>query len=150
MVSLGQQACVSSGCMFFNVHVASSPTWVSREAAGTTSVVNEVQFEKAREPMLVMAVGSVSSTRAEQPLKVPLPILESAAGSVSLRRRLLRVKANWQIFASVTAEKSTLVREEQLNKTMRQANGGDEGRGECEGRGVRAECTQKRRNRRCW
>ena len=42
-----------------------------------------------------------------------------------------RVKANWQIFASVTAEKSTLVREEQLNKTMRQANGGDEGRGEC-------------------
>ena len=131
-------------------YVASSPTWVSREAAGTTSVLNEVQFEKAREPMLVMAVGSVSSTRAEQPLKVPLPILESAAGRVSLRRRLQRVKANWQIFASVTAEKSTLVREEQLNKTMRQANGGDEGRGECEGRGVRAECTQKRRNRRCW
>ena len=133
-----------------NVHImASSPTWVSREAAGTTSVVSEVQFEKAREPMLVKAVGSVSSTRAEQPLKVPLPILESAAGRVSLRRRLQRVKANWQIFASVTAEKSTLVREEQLNRTTRRANGGDEGRGECE-RGVRAECTQKRRNRRCW
>ena len=79
-MSHDQEKCVSSGCMFFNVHVASSPTWVSREAAGTTSVLNEVQFEKAREPMLVMAVGSVSSTRAEQPLKVPLPISGERGG----------------------------------------------------------------------
>ena len=118
--------------------------------AGSESSASEVHRLKAPLPMLVNVMGSVSSTRAEQPLKVPLPILESAAGRVSLRRRLQPVKENRQIFASVMADKSTLVREEQLNKTMRQANGGDEGRGECEGRGVRAECTQKRRNRRCW
>ena len=115
---------------------ASSPTWVSCEAAGTMSVVSEVQSEKALVPMLVKAVGRVSSTRAEQPLKVKAWIVESAAGSVSLTRRSQRLKAYRPIFASVTAEKSTLVREEQLNKTMRQANSCDEGRGECEGREV--------------
>ena len=104
--------------------------------AGSVSSASDVHRLKAQLPMLVKVMGSVSLTRAEQPLKVPLPILESAAGRVSLRRRLQPVKANWQIFASVTAEKSTLVREEQLNKTMRQANGCDEGRGECEGREV--------------
>ena len=81
--------------------------------------------------MLVTVIGRVSSTRAEQRLKVPLLILESAAGRVSLTRRSQRLKTAWPMLASVTAEKSTLVREEQLNKTMRQANGGDEGRGEC-------------------
>ena len=92
-----------------------------------------VQSAKAHVPMLIRVVGSVSSTRAEQCAKAYSSILESAAGRVSLRRRLQRVKANWQIFASVTAEKSTLVREEQLNRTTRKDNGGDEGRGECEG-----------------
>lgn len=80
---------------------------------------NEVQFEKAMEPMLVKAVGRVSLTRAEQPLKVPSSILESAAGRVSLTRRLQKVKADRPIFASVTTEKSTLVREEQLKNARR-------------------------------
>ena len=86
--------------------------------------------------MLIRVVGSVSSTRAEQCAKAYSSILESAVGRVSLASRSQPRKAHRPMLASVTAEKSTLVREEQLNKTMRQANGCDEGRGECEGREV--------------
>ena len=63
--------------------------------------------------MLVTVIGRVSSTSAEQRLKVPLLILESAAGRVSLTRRSQPTKANRPMFASVAAEKSTIVREEQ-------------------------------------
>ena len=83
------------------------------------SVVSEVQSEKALVPMLVKAVGRVSSTRAEQPLKVKALIMESAGGRVSLTRRSQRLKAYRPIFASVTAEKSTLVREEQPSNARR-------------------------------
>ena len=81
--------------------------------AGSVSSASEVHRAKAFRPMLVKVVGSVSSTRAEQRLKVPSSILETAAGRVSLARRSQSANAKRPMFASVTAEKSTLVREEQ-------------------------------------
>ena len=75
-------------------------------------------------------------------------MLESAAGRATCHflKRWQQMKANLQMnVASVTAEKSTLVREEQLKnahaKVVRDVGNVRE---------VRAEHTQKRRYRRCW
>ena len=154
---------------------ALSPIWVSCKAAGTMRVVSEVQFEKAKWLMVFKPVGSVSlaraeqcekassqimrsavgsvrSTRAEQRLKVYSSILESALGRVSLTRRLQPLKADRPMFASVASEKSTLVREEQLEKQRacgkRAGANGGEGLGECEG--ARGRSTQRRQLRQCW
>ena len=65
--------------------------------AGKVSVFSEVHFLKAASPMWFRPAGSVSSTRAEKPTKVPVSILESAAGRVSLTRRLQPLKAeSWR------------------------------------------------------
>ena len=97
-------------------------------ASGTavkSTLVREEQWANAPRPMVTRDAGNVREVREEQPAKARSPMLVSVAGSVS---SVSEVHSSKAFVPMVTRDAGS----------------------ECEGRGVRAECTQKRRNRRCW